>query len=82
ELKNTYPQYSYKVQYEESDLAFVQRLLAEEGLSFCFSHSKSSHVLDIFDDVSFYKPSPEFMVDFDTGSSESSHISAWNETQV
>ncbi|TOP03745.1 hypothetical protein CGH26_23615, partial [Vibrio parahaemolyticus] len=56
--------------------------LAEEGLSFCFSHSKSSHVLDIFDDVSFYKPSPEFMVDFDTGSSESSHISAWNETQV
>ncbi|WP_407058129.1 contractile injection system protein, VgrG/Pvc8 family, partial [Vibrio parahaemolyticus] len=32
-LKNTYPQYSYKVQYEESDLAFVQRLLAEEGLS-------------------------------------------------
>ncbi|NMU81906.1 type VI secretion system tip protein VgrG, partial [Vibrio parahaemolyticus] len=38
ELTKSYPKYTYKVQYEESDLEFVRRLLSEEGLSFCFTH--------------------------------------------
>lgn len=81
-LVKSYPKYTYKVQYEESDLLFVRRLMAEEGLSFCFSHTSSSHCLEIFDDVSYYKPGIEFMVNFDSGSSEIGHISSWNEIQT
>ena len=33
------------VQYQESDLSFVCRLLSEEGLHFCFSHSEEQHVM-------------------------------------
>lgn len=36
-LARDYPRRSYCVQYRESDLAFVTRLLAEEGISFYFA---------------------------------------------
>ncbi len=42
----------YCVQFGESDLAFVSRLLEEEGLGYYFEHSDSAHTLVIFDDVS------------------------------
>lgn len=81
-LNKSYPKYTYRVQYEESDLSFVKRILAEEGLSFCFVHSKSSHTIEIFDDVSYYKPGVEFMVDHNSGTASASHISAWSESQA
>lgn len=34
-----YPSRQYCVQYGETDLAFVTRLLAEEGIAYCFDHS-------------------------------------------
>ncbi|MCA9698402.1 MAG: type VI secretion system tip protein VgrG, partial [Myxococcales bacterium] len=42
---------SYCVQYNESDLAFVSRLLEEEGISYCFVHDadKGHEVLTLFD---------------------------------
>ncbi|GLR04985.1 type VI secretion system tip protein TssI/VgrG [Vibrio hyugaensis] len=80
-LTKTYAKYTYKVQYEESDLAFVRRILAEEGIAFCFLHTASDHVIEFFDDVSYYKPAKEFFVEHSTGSSASSHIHSWNETQ-
>jgi type VI secretion system secreted protein VgrG len=36
-LSRTYAVRSYCVQYRESDLAFVRRLAAEEGIAFCFA---------------------------------------------
>ena len=38
ELSQTYPIRSYCLQYRETDLAFIQRLLAEEGISYRFTH--------------------------------------------
>ena len=38
ELSETYPIRSYCLQYRETDLAFIQRLLAEEGISYRFTH--------------------------------------------
>ncbi len=81
-LTRTYNKYSYKVQYEESDLDFIQRLLAEEGVSFTFSHTKDSHVLEIFDDVSFYVPGIEYLLDHNSGTAKSSYISRWHERQI
>src|SRR5699024_975727 len=44
---------SYAVQYRESDLQFVERLLAEEGLGYCFiedADAPAGHKLRIFAD--------------------------------
>ena len=38
ELSETYPIRSYCLQYRETDLAFITRLLAEEGISYRFTH--------------------------------------------
>lgn len=38
-LSRKYPLRGYCVQYGETDLAFVTRLLAEEGIAYCFDHS-------------------------------------------
>lgn len=37
-LRRTYPTRSYCNQYREADLAFIERLLAEEGITYRFSH--------------------------------------------
>ena len=45
-----YPEREYCVQYDESDLHFVQRLCAEEGIHFHFRHSAEAHLLVFGDD--------------------------------
>lgn len=40
----------YCVQYKETDLAFIQRLCADEGFSYSFRHSPDGHVLVFGDD--------------------------------
>lgn len=42
----------YCVQYRESDLHFVQRLLEEEGIYYFFRHEQSKHVLVLADSIS------------------------------
>lgn len=45
----TYPTREYCVQYRESNLNFISRLLEEEGISYYFVHAESSHTLTIVD---------------------------------
>ncbi|MBJ7546008.1 type VI secretion system tip protein VgrG [Pseudomonas sp. OA3] len=45
-----YPERDYCVQYDESDLHFIQRLCEEEGIHYHFQHSESGHVLTFGDD--------------------------------
>jgi type VI secretion system secreted protein VgrG len=45
-----YPERIYCVQYDETDLHFVQRLCEEEGIHYHFQHSESGHVLIFGDD--------------------------------
>lgn len=80
-LTKSYQKYDFKVQYNETDLEFVLRLLSEEGVSYCFEHSKSSHKLVLFDDISFYKPNIENRVSYSSGSNDKAHISSWHESQ-
>jgi type VI secretion system secreted protein VgrG len=50
QLGSIYPEREYCVQYDESDLHFVQRLCEEEGIHYHFQHSKQGHVLIFGDD--------------------------------
>lgn len=44
-LARQYPQREYCVQYRESDLEFIQRVAAEEGIFFHFNHNKKNTVI-------------------------------------
>ena len=50
QLGAIYPEREYCVQYDESDLHFVQRLCEEEGIHYHFQHSTEGHVLVFGDD--------------------------------
>jgi len=45
DLLKSYPDYDYCVQYRETELNFIQRLLAEEGIHYYFEHSDEGHLL-------------------------------------
>jgi type VI secretion system secreted protein VgrG len=53
---SVYPQRSLCTQYQETDLAFVQRLLREEGLFYWFEHTGDAHTLVIADHNGAFKP--------------------------
>ncbi len=54
-LKKTYPPRDYCVQYRESDLNFVQRLLEHEGIFYHFDHAEDGHTLILTDAMSAVK---------------------------
>ncbi|HCJ29945.1 MAG TPA: type VI secretion system tip protein VgrG [Pseudomonas sp.] len=49
-----YPERDCCVQYDETDLHFVQRLCEEEGIHYHFQHSKSGHMLVFGDDQTVF----------------------------
>ena len=49
-----YPERDYCVQYDESDLHFIQRLCEEEGIHYHFQHSTNGHVMVFGDDQSAF----------------------------
>lgn len=59
ELRRDYPPREYCVQYRESDLAFVMRLLEDEGIAFYFTHvDEDGETLVLADDPAAYGPAP------------------------
>jgi type VI secretion system secreted protein VgrG len=57
-LVKSHPKRVFCVQYRETHLNFVSRLLEEEGIFYFFEHSKSKHMLTLADDNSAVKPCP------------------------
>ncbi|ROM95061.1 type VI secretion system tip protein TssI/VgrG [Pseudomonas brassicacearum] len=53
-LGSTYPEREYCVQYDESDLHFIQRLCEEEGIHYHFQHSAQGHALVFGDDQTVF----------------------------
>jgi type VI secretion system secreted protein VgrG len=53
-LSENHPQRDYCVQYNESDLNFVQRLCEDEGIFFYFEHRKGEHKLILADNKEAY----------------------------
>ncbi len=58
-LTNNYLTREYCVQYNESDLDFISRLMEEEGIFYFFEHKKDSHILVMADQNIAHKPISE-----------------------
>ena len=81
-LQASYPSREYCVQYGETDLDFVERLLEEEGIFYFFEHAEGRHELVLMDDVATstaaagYAEVPYFPED-DLARRDRDHLFAW-----
>ncbi len=57
-LIGSYPAREYCVQYRESDLDFVSRLLEDEGIYYYFEHASGRHVLHLSNNSATARPCP------------------------
>jgi type VI secretion system secreted protein VgrG len=84
-LTKTYRTREYCVQYRESDYAFVQRLMEEEGIYYYFTHTESNHTLVLADSYSGHEAVPgktiEYLPPSDNVEREKDHIYEWSKTQ-
>lgn len=55
-LGSQYPKLVYQVQYGETDLAFIQRLMQEHGIYWFFEHSKQVHRMVLVDHLGAHSP--------------------------
>ena len=53
-----YPKLEYCVQYRETDLAFVCRLMEQHGIYYYFEHAEGDHTMILADAKSSHKPVP------------------------
>jgi len=56
--QGTYASREYCVQWNETDLDFVSRLMEEEGIFYFFEHTADKHLLVLADKPSEFKPCP------------------------
>lgn len=57
-LEGSYPERDYCVQYQESTLAFVSRLMEEVGIYYHFEHAADKHTLVLCDSPQAHQPAP------------------------
>jgi len=80
----TYQPREYCVQYRESDLNLVSRLLEQEGIFYYFEHTADKHTLVLTDDVSKcsavkdYDSVPFYPATANEGQRERDHLSGWS----
>jgi type VI secretion system secreted protein VgrG len=81
-LKKSYREWEYCVQYQETDMNFVMRLMEHEGIYFHFEHAAGTHTLVMSDDVTCHTPLPGksnikyFGIDAATVADEE-HFNSW-----
>ena len=85
ELSGTYPPRHYCVQYQESDFAFISRLMEEEGISSFFRHQNDSHELVLSDAATnlppIADPSNVIYEQVRGAVKDSMRITAWKKSQ-
>jgi len=67
----------YCVQYNESDLNFVSRLLEEDGIAYYFEQQKDKHVLQIVDAANAYQECAETNLSYSKGSQPDTQLTHW-----
>jgi type VI secretion system secreted protein VgrG len=79
-LSNTYPKRDYCVQYRESDLDFISRLLEDEGIFYCFEHEHDHHTL-VLRDAAIACPElsddPQILFREESGMANEEHVFAF-----
>jgi type VI secretion system secreted protein VgrG len=83
-LRNTYAPLEYVVQYRESDLNFVSRLMEQAGIYYTFTHDSGKHTMVLLDDTDQCTSAPgyEMVSYFDSNGGQSSneeHFFSWSE---
>ncbi|MDR5784681.1 type VI secretion system tip protein TssI/VgrG, partial [Caballeronia sp. LZ065] len=58
-LSSTYRTWGFCTQFQESDFAFVSRLMEQEGIYYYFTHQMGQHTLVLADDMSAHDPLPD-----------------------
>lgn len=87
-LSGQYRQREYCVQYRETDLDFVSRLLEEEGIYYFFEHAENKHTLVLADAYAAHSSvadyaTVEFVENRQGGAEELGFVSSWQfERQV
>lgn len=80
-VNETPPEREFCVQYSESDLNFVMRLLEDDGLYFFFEHSENKHKLIVADSKDAHKTAPGFeklsMRQWDSERTDAASIWSW-----
>lgn len=77
------PKRDYTVQYNETDLQFMTRLMQQDGISYFFEHSESDHTIVLFDNKQAFTDLAESTFNFVADGEERDVISGWaavNET--
>ena len=82
ELSQSYREWEYCVQYGESDLNFIMRMMENEGMWFWFEHTADEHILVITDETSLCSPYPSYeqvpYYDPDTTFADQDSIHTWS----
>lgn len=68
----SYVKREYTVQFGETDFDFVARLLAEEGISYYFTHTDAKHLLVMTDATSGYENCEEYSIAYSNGGNDAS----------
>jgi type VI secretion system secreted protein VgrG len=59
-LSGSYREWTYCVQYRETDFNFVSRLMEQEGIYYYFKHQDGKHILVLSDAVSAHQTFPGY----------------------
>lgn len=67
----------YCVQHNESDFAFISRLLEEDGIAYYFIHSDGKHELILVDQPNAYEEVEETDLEYSQGGMTNTQITRW-----
>ncbi|USD67520.1 type VI secretion system tip protein TssI/VgrG [Vibrio sp. SCSIO 43136] len=79
ELKQSYEEYGYKVQYNESDFEFVHRLMEENGIFYRVEHTPETHKIVLGDSIDSYRLASPPQVVQHSGTFSQPHIDVWSD---
>jgi type VI secretion system secreted protein VgrG len=79
--RGDYPKLEFCVQYRETALNFVSRLMEEVGIFYYFRHEESRHVMVISDKNASFKTLPELELIYESSNPlRASHVTRWEHT--
>ena len=85
ELTVDYPRRDYTVQYNETDFAFISRLMEEEGIGYFFRHEDDRHEMVLFDNslqlADLAEESTVVYEEISDGIRDDVRITSWSKSQ-